>query len=513
MKMVKSLFLGTAAGLVAVSAGQAADLPVKAKPVEYVKVCNLYGAGFYYMPGTDTCIKIGGYVRAEVTYNSNGNFTAGPTSAEVNTRATNNFVMRARGYITADARDQTPYGTARAYIAVGVATTDTGASLTPSILAFNRAFIQWAGMTAGIAQSFYDFYSSAAVGYRGYLPSSDTGDSGWWLWGYTAQLGNGVTATIAAEQRRTTSIFDNSGGTLSGNSLNAGGATGPVSLTGATANTAGYGGIQSPDIVGNLRVDQTWGGAQLMIAAHEVNADYYGATTVSTNPLTGHPGDQWGFAAGAGLRLNTPMIAQGDYFQAQVNYTQGALRYLSMANNGVNAGIQRGNTQGFGVMSDCVYGSSNSPTSTVLPATGTTGCNLTTGFGVNASFEHYWTPQFHESFVGGFLGVRYNNQSNANLCTLEGFGAGGGTAAVANAGCNNNWQLISAATRLQYDFTKSLYFGVEVLYQHLDTAKTGTGLLGPTLAAGFGGSVTSNAAVKDQDVVSITARIHKDFMP
>ena len=76
-------------------------------------------------------------------------------------------------------------------------------------------------------------------------------------------------------------------------------------------------------------------------------------------PVTGHPGDQWGFAVGAGLRLNTPMIAQGDYFQAQVNYTQGALRYLSMANNGVNAGIQRGNTQGFGVMSDCVYGSAN----------------------------------------------------------------------------------------------------------------------------------------------------------
>ncbi len=54
MKMVKSLLLGSAAGLVAVTAGQAADLPVKAKPVEYVKVCSLYGAGFYYMPGTDT---------------------------------------------------------------------------------------------------------------------------------------------------------------------------------------------------------------------------------------------------------------------------------------------------------------------------------------------------------------------------------------------------------------------------------------------------------------------------
>ena len=51
MKMVKSLLLGSAAGLVAVAGTQAADLPVKAKPVEYVKICTLYGAGFYYIPG------------------------------------------------------------------------------------------------------------------------------------------------------------------------------------------------------------------------------------------------------------------------------------------------------------------------------------------------------------------------------------------------------------------------------------------------------------------------------
>ena len=65
MKMVKSLLLGSAAGLVAVAGAQAADLPVKAKPVEYVKICSLYGAGFFYIPGTDICIKIGGWVRAE----------------------------------------------------------------------------------------------------------------------------------------------------------------------------------------------------------------------------------------------------------------------------------------------------------------------------------------------------------------------------------------------------------------------------------------------------------------
>ena len=69
MKMVKSLILGSAAGLVAMSGAQAADLPVKAKAVEYVRICSLYGAGFFYIPGTDTCIKLGGYVRVDTTFN------------------------------------------------------------------------------------------------------------------------------------------------------------------------------------------------------------------------------------------------------------------------------------------------------------------------------------------------------------------------------------------------------------------------------------------------------------
>ena len=52
--------LCSAASLTIVSGAQAADLPVKAKAVEYVRVCSLYGAGFFYIPGTDTCIKLGG---------------------------------------------------------------------------------------------------------------------------------------------------------------------------------------------------------------------------------------------------------------------------------------------------------------------------------------------------------------------------------------------------------------------------------------------------------------------
>ena len=73
MSKIKSLILGSAAGLVAVAGAQAADLPVKAKAVQYVKICSLYGAGFYYIPGTDTCIKFGGYAQADANFNG-GNY-------------------------------------------------------------------------------------------------------------------------------------------------------------------------------------------------------------------------------------------------------------------------------------------------------------------------------------------------------------------------------------------------------------------------------------------------------
>ena len=75
MTMLKSLLLGSAAGLVAVAGAQAADLPAKAKAVEYVKVCDAYGAGFYYIPGTDTCLKVGGAIRVDYYVNSHSAYS------------------------------------------------------------------------------------------------------------------------------------------------------------------------------------------------------------------------------------------------------------------------------------------------------------------------------------------------------------------------------------------------------------------------------------------------------
>jgi hypothetical protein len=511
MKMVKSLLLGSAAALVAATAGQAADLPVKAKPVEYVKVCSLYGAGFYYMPGTDMCIKIGGWVRAEATWgNNNGSMTWGPFAGQNNIRETSNFVMRERGYITADAREQTAYGTARAYIDVGLSDNTTAESLGGAgTFSSNRAFLQWAGMTAGLTQSFYDFYSAAAVAYRAaYMPIEDTGDGGNWVWAYTAQFGNGLTATLSAEARRATQII---------------GASGDVAppafevVSGSVASFApnsqlGYGGNQTPDLVGNIRVDQTWGSAQVMGAWHLVNPTYYDANDANDNGF-GHPGDASGWVLGAGLRLNFPMVAQGDYFQGEVNYTQGALRYLNQPFQG-NYGNEQSNTGAFGIMSDCVYGAT-----TEEPATGTTSCNLTTAWSVNAAYEHYWTPSVHESFVGAYEAVSYNSEANAILCTLEGGGNGALTATgyVATAGCNNNWSVWGASSRLQWDVTKSFYLGVEVMYNHLNSAKSFNGIMPATTGGAFpapgpaAGTVSLGGA--SENAWNITVRMHKDFLP
>ena len=288
MKMVKSLLLGSAAGLVAVAGAQAADLPVKAKPVEYVKICSLYGVGFYYIPGTDMCLKIGGWVRAEYGWGVNGSstqiFGANPY---LNNRSTNNSWWRVRGYITADARNQTEYGTVRGYIAVGISTDDLGAGEQQSFNA-NRAFIQWAGFTFGRAASFFDFYAGAAVSYFGFYPQSDTGDGGKDVLAYTAQFGNGFSASIAAELPRRTQII----GAPVGGALLIGSLTGGVgSLTGGGGpSSTGYGGFQAPDVVANLRVDQAWGSAQIAAAAHQVNAPYY----VNTAPnVAAYPRRQW----------------------------------------------------------------------------------------------------------------------------------------------------------------------------------------------------------------------------
>src|SRR5215203_3146818 len=99
MAYVMRFLIRSAAVLAVVTGAQAADLPAKAvAPVEYVRVCSTYGSGFFYVPGTETCLRVGGRVRAELSL------------IEPVSRADNATRFRARGRLNIDTRTATAYG-------------------------------------------------------------------------------------------------------------------------------------------------------------------------------------------------------------------------------------------------------------------------------------------------------------------------------------------------------------------------------------------------------------------
>src|SRR5437867_6667625 len=226
MKMVKSLILGSAAGLAAMSGAQAADLPVKAKAVEYVRICSLYGAGFFYIPGTDTCIKLGGYLRVDTTFNG---FTyGGPVwSGDLGqgNRYRDYFTSRARMALTVDTRTATEYGVVRTFgqadfqfdnfnngtrnpSSVVAAPNGTGLFNSSQLsgagggyVAVEMVFIQFAGFTFGKSAS---AYATPWNGYPGNNNSFLMGGADY-VTGvnniqYTAQFGNGVSGTIGLDE-------------------------------------------------------------------------------------------------------------------------------------------------------------------------------------------------------------------------------------------------------------------------------------------------------------------------
>ena len=153
-----------------------------------------------------------------------------------------------------------------------------------------------------------------------------------------------------------------------------------------------------------------------------------------------------------------------------------------------------------------------------------TGCNLTSAWGFNAGYEHYWTPAWHTSLYGAWYQVSYNAQSNAMLCAIAGFGNGlGGTLAIASPGCNNNWSTWGIGSRTQWDVTKTFYLGVEVLYSQLNSAKTGCGnLTTSALSGGCNGSVAggnsyafggASLAESSSSSWMVSVRAHRDFLP
>jgi len=479
-----------------------------------VKVCSLYGAGFYYVPGTDICMKVGSYIRFQQDFGQGANISAGPLNGlgGRQTRTdTQDYAMRTRAVATFDTRQQTAYGTLRTYLLMGFQQDSTVAPSTSPNVYMTRGFIQLAGFTFGKATSFFDFVSTAAVAYNaGFNYAPDTGDAGQMVAGYTAQFGNGLSATIAAEQSRRVATVNTQ---YQGAGSN-GAAAYSLATVNPTSDNLGGGttaGVGLTDIVGNIRIDQAWGSAQISGALHDARAGYYSNTSGIGTALVdtyGHPDDKWGWAVSAGLRLNAPMIGPGDYFQGAVVYSQRAIKYAAVTPSGSALNVWKGNTVGFGFFEDGVF---------TNPGGYAPSVQLTTAWSVFASYEHFWTPSLRTSVYGSYIDVTHNAAANAAICASStGSGTGVGNPFYgAVDGCSADWSSFTVGSRSQWNITKDLYVGLDVFYAKLNSAKTGAGSANVVTvgAAGMGGLGAGTYVVKDQDAWTATWRIQRDIVP
>ncbi|SUB00471.1 Porin omp2b precursor [Pannonibacter phragmitetus] len=277
---LKSILLGAAAAAAAATTAQAADLPVAPEPVDYVRVCDAFGTGFFYIPGTETCLRVGGRIRADFYFNDFGDSNASGSNAW-DQRTDAGTSTRARGYIRLDARTNTEYGLVRAYIDTYFTANSGIGDSSSTGTTLDKAFIQFGSFTFGRTTSFFDYFTGGAFnGPIGHV-WSDKGST--WVAAYTAAFGNGISATLSVED--------------------------------GTYRQIGTTGHRAPDLVANLRVDQGWGSAQIMGALHEARL----APTASKTKV--------GYAIGAGVTFKLPMIAAKDSISFQAQYADGAISY------------------------------------------------------------------------------------------------------------------------------------------------------------------------------------------
>ena len=383
-----------------------------------MKVCSAYGAGFFFIPGTDTCLKFGGRLRADYAYvpakNQFGSSSALGVGVVTQAKdAANTLGWEARGALNFDARTNTAWGTVQSAASLRMARVtgsldkDYAASATGAKVTLEYAYVRFAGFTFGAARDNFAFMPSLAYA-GGHWPSFANGAK---QLSYTATFGGGVSATIALQD-----YLD----TASDKSI-------------SNLPTGGYYVYNSaPQVNANIRIDQSWGALQLMGAYADV----------STNTATdGYDFNKGVYAIGAGLKVNLPMLAKGDALYLTANYANGMSEYTTGWTSVKTSSYAR-EVGGYAF---------NHPS---LVAETTTGLETVKSWSIAAMLEHYWAPQYR-SVVWGTYG-QLDAPAGAKARTWK---------ATTGFGDTTVWNV---ATNFAWLPTKGMEIGVEVIYSRVN---------------------------------------------
>ncbi|HEY1781699.1 MAG TPA: porin [Roseiarcus sp.] len=524
MTLIKSLLLGSAAGIVAVATAQAADLPTrKAAPVEYVRVCNVGGITGWTLPGSDTCVKMSGYITSQFVggnlntqynYGSVGDLlttsAGGPAGAPalvsttsgatvgvptvgtgtggisgvpagavpglsalagLDSRTTQRVLIAAsaaqnnqsfnrnqtgwsmRANFGMDIASNTPYGPLIGHFDFN-AETSNGLDPLANTIYVNTAYLTWAGITAGKAQSFFSF-TGGGDNWANFASPDRKGFNEPDLLAYTASFGGGFTATISAESPGTvgasgsgTDVGAPNFGNIGVNSLS------PALIT--------YGGQKWPDFVGALHVKQGWGEAQVSGVIHNVNVQDTAYNAAPFNNVTASGGcgiagldgcnaqhNQIGWAVDAGVKINLPSFGAGDDALLTGAYSQSAVWYSGLPDMmwGENGQVN-GNGQPM-FMQDAFFN----------PITNS--WSKPTAWSVTALIEHHFTPQFYLDLEGSVGQLKWSNQGGG--CSVLGLGCGAASFATGSISPSATTWLVGAD--LGWNPVTNLNFDLEMMYQ------------------------------------------------
>ncbi|MFC5556006.1 porin, partial [Methylobacterium iners] len=343
----------------------------------------------------------------------------------------------------------------------------------------DKAFIQFAGFTAGRASSFFDFYAHDFE-FQTATAGSDVQSTN--LLAYTTKLGtSGFSATISMEDpffRRNTIYSQEFAAPGQGLS-----ALAPQRVL-ITTSPLGIPTFQTvdvsqrsrlPDFVGVLRYDAAWGSAQLSAAVKELNTQnpIIGSTVAGTLtpgfalPAVGPTSrieSEYGWAVQGGVKINLPFIAPGDTLYLQGAYGEGASIYTGITsyNGTYSSRVSTINGAAFDpYMSDA----------TLNPITGQ--IQLSKSFSVVGSFLHYWSPEWRSAVFASYSEIEFARgarQANAlayagaGTATANNFTGIVGTRSFALAPTlRDNYQVVAGAS-LIWSPVKDLDIGVEGLY-------------------------------------------------
>jgi hypothetical protein len=278
---IKSLLLGSAAALVAVSGAQAADAIVAPEPeaVEYVRVCDAYGAGYFYIPGTETCLRISGYVRMQAAggrdaYSGEKTGYSRITDIDENGKKTSKhketYDINSRFTLRTHTASETELGTLRTYTENRFNFKDGG----QGDHTLNFAYMQLGGLRIGLDESAFHTFT----GYLGDIISDDVVDAGQYrtnLISYTFTGGNGFSAIISAEQGGGSfEIMDSEGDYVT-----------YIDDNNKTVNAKFSNRIDSymPHVVGGLKFEQAWGSIAGAVAYDSNLEEWAGKVRLDVN--------------------------------------------------------------------------------------------------------------------------------------------------------------------------------------------------------------------------------------